>query len=225
MSYEIVRSIAIKKSELGFWYAEVTSACNNVYPRYYSKWNCYLNENFKTKEELQTQILLDFYYGNFHGGTNTKYGKFLKYLGGSWGCYNKNSKACILYDNYEKLRDKIRYEYLASTKNGYWECDTEEYKQYRLLDGKLRKRQAREVARHLYKEFSNFNDKCKPTIIKFWKEDENYRVIYYVLQFSKKRHIYYSQFNEATRYTSLSKITKVKNFLERNNYKTELIEV
>ena len=101
MSYESVKSIRLEQNENGSWYAVVTSACNNVRPHDYCKWDYCKNKNLN-KEDLQKNILLDFYYGNFHGGTSTRYGKFLQFLGGSWGCKNENSRACKTYHFYDK---------------------------------------------------------------------------------------------------------------------------
>lgn len=224
MSYEIVKSIALKQNENGFWYAVVTSACNNVRPHYYSKWE-YCKNNNLTKEELQKNILLDFYYGNFHGGTSTRYGKFLQFLGGSWGCKNEKSRACKTYHFYDKLSDKLRNDYLKNdSTNGCWEFDTPLYKRYCTRIGKLRKRQDRELKNALYKEFLDFKPTCKQTVIRLW---QNNTPITYIKQHKNQRKGAYftTDFEYATRFTNNVKISYIKKLAEQNNYKVELIEV
>ena len=225
MSYEIVKSIGLKQDENGFWYAEVTSACNNVRPHYYSKWKYCKKDNFATKEELQKAILLDFYYGNFHGGTSTRYGKFLKFLGGSWGCENENSRACKTYHFYDKLSNKLRKDYLKNdSTNGCWEFDTPLYERYCIRADKLRKRQDRELKNALYKEFLEFKPTCKPTILRLWRNNEHQGFIR--KGYGRSRAICIEdKYCFATQYTDTVKLNYAKNLAERNNFKVELIEV
>lgn len=224
MSYEIVKSISLKQDENGFWYAEVTSACNNVRPHYYSKWKYCKKDNFATKEELQKEILLDFYYGNFHGGTSTKYGKFLQFLGGSWGCKNENSRACKTYHFYDKLDEKLRKDYLKNdSTNGCWEIGTPLFERYCIRADKLRKRQDRELKKQLYKEFLEFKPTCKPTILRLWRNNEHQG---FIGQSSIRKGFYIEDsYNWATKYTNTAKLNYVKNLAEKNNFKVELIEV
>lgn len=223
MSYDIVKSIGLKQNENGFWYAEVTSACNNVRPHYYSKWEYCKNKNLN-KEDLQKNILLDFYYGNFHGGTSTKYGKFLQFLGGSWGCKNENSRACKTYHFYDKLDEKLRKDYLKNdSTNGCWEFDTPLYERYCTRVGKLRKRQDRELKNALYKEFLEFKPTCKPTILRLWRNDEHQG---FIRQSGRRKGFYIeNSYNWATKYTNTAKLNYVKNLAEINKFKVELIEV
>ena len=94
MSYEIVRTLSVKQNEQNKWYAKLVSACNNCSPHYYSAWDYGF---FDTKEDLQKSLLLDFFHGNFHGGTSTKYGQFVKSLGG-WGSKQDNgSYVCKIH--------------------------------------------------------------------------------------------------------------------------------
>lgn len=224
MSYEIVKSIALKQNENGFWYAVVTSACNNVRPHYYSKWE-YCKKNNLTKEELQKNILLDFYYGNFHGGTSTKYGKFLQFLGGSWGCKNEKSRACKTYHFYDKLDEKLRKDYLKNdSTNGCWEFNTPLYERYCIRVDKLRKRQNRELKNALYKEFLEFKPTCKPTIARVWFN--NIPTGDYIKQFKNQRkNAYFTDFNNATKFTNTSKLAYIKRLVENNGYKVEFIQV
>lgn len=224
MSYEIVKSIGLKQDENGFWYAEVTSACNNIRPHYYSKWEYCKNKNLN-KEDLQKNILLDFYYGNFHGGTSTKYGKFLQFLGGSWGCKNENSRACKTYHFYDKLDEKLRKDYLKNdSTNGCWEFDTPLYERYCTRVDKLRERQSRELKNALYKEFLEFKPTCKPTILRLWRNNEHQGFIR--KGYGRSRAICIEdKYCFATQYTNTVKLNYAKNLAERNNYKVELIEV
>ena len=225
MSYEIVKSIALKQDEKGFWYADVTSATNNVRPHYYTKWKYRAEKDIKTKEELQNLILLDFYYGNFHGGKSTKYGKFMDFLGGSWGCKNENSRACKTYHFYEKLTDRVRNNYLTKeSTTGYWEYDTPLYARYLKRNYKLKGRRDRELKNALYKEFLEFKPTCKPTIVRFWQD--NRPTGRFAYQRKRQRNsISFADYESATRYTNKSKLAKVKRIAEQNGYKVEFIEV
>lgn len=79
MSYEIVSRLRLEKNENG-WYAVIKSCSNNVYPHWHEEWTYGKDKGF-TKEQLQAEILLDFYHGNLKGAKNTKYGKFMTFLG------------------------------------------------------------------------------------------------------------------------------------------------
>lgn len=222
MSYEKVKSICLKQNENG-WYAVINSACNNVRPLYYCKWE-YCKDKGLSKEELQKNILLDFYYGNFHNGTATKYGKFLQFLGGYWGCKNNESRACNTYHFYEKLRDRIREDYLKTTKNSCWEFGTKEYENYRKLDNKIKNREIRELKNALYKEYLQFNHICKPTIVRAWYN--GYPTDNYILQRKKQiKSMYFTYFDYATKYTNIIKLQNVKRILENNNYTAEFIQI
>ena len=225
MSYEIVKSISLKQKDNGFWCAIITSACNNVYPRDYCKWEYDKKEGFETKEELQKEILLDFYYGNFHGGTSTKYGKFLQFLGGSWGCKNENSRACKTYHFYDKLRDKLRNDYLKNdSTTGYWEFGTPLYEKYCTRNYSLKNRQDRELKNALYKEFLEFKPTCKPTILRLFKNNEH--VGFVRKGYGRSRSICIEdKYCFATQYTNNVKINFAKDLAERSGYKVELIEV
>lgn len=231
MSYEIVRTLRLEQKENGSWYAVFKSACNNVRPHYYCEWTYGKDDKYNfTKEELQKEILLDFYYGNFHGGKSTKYGKFMSSLGSSWGCVNEKSRACKTYHFYDKLRNRLRKEYLDTTEKGCWEFGTKEYKIYCERSDKLKKRQDREIKRYLYKEFCEFNDNCKPTIIriweKSWKNQEWHGTNIYLHQYKRKRnYANFTNFENATKFTSKLKLEKMKKLAESNGYRAEFIEV
>ena len=220
MSYEIVRSIRLEQKDNGFWHAIITSACNNVRPHDYCKWEYDKKEGFETKEELQKEILLDFYYGNFHGGTSTKYGKFLQFLGGSWGCKNENSRACNTYHFYDKLKTNLRKSYINS--DGYIVGEDREICYNRL--SKLSIRQDRELKNALYKEFLEFKPTCKPTILRLWKNNEH--VGFIRKGYGRSRSICIeNKYCFATQYTNNVKINFAKDLAERSGYKVELIEV
>lgn len=222
MSYEIVKSIALKQNEKGFWYAIVTSACNNVRPHRYSKWE-YTRDKDLTKEELQKEILLDFYYGNFHGGTSTRYGKFLQFLGGSWGCRNENSRACKTYHFYEKIKDMLKLKHERKKKE-FPSIDILYDKYYKELYYMICSRCNRELKNQLYKEFLEFKPNRKPTIVRLWKDNES---IAFVRQYKNQRKGAYfaNSFESATRFTSNVKLAYIKKLAEQNGYKVEFIEV
>lgn len=225
MSYEIVKSIALKQDEKGFWYADVTSATNNVRPHYYTKWKYRAEKDIETKEELQKLILLDFYYGNFYGGKSTKYGKFMDFLGGSWGCFNESSRACKTYHFYDKLKDRVRVNYLENdSTTGYWEHGTPLYERYCNRYYKLKTRQDRELKNALYKEFLEFKPTCKPTIVRFWQD--NRPTGYFAFQYKRQRnYINFVDYESATKYTDTNRLAKIKKCAERKGYKVEFIEV
>lgn len=231
MSYEIIRTLRLEQKENGSWYAVIKSACNNVYPKDYSEWTYGKDDKYNlTKEELQKEILLDFYYGNFHGGKSTKYGKFMTFLGGSWGCRNEKSRACNTYHFYDKLSDRLRNEYLSKTEKGCWEFGTDEYNKYCERSSKLRKRQDRELKRYLYKEFCEFSDTCKPTIVRIWEQNwqtkEWHGTNSYLHQYKRSRkYANLSNFEGATKFTSKLKLEKMKKLAENNGYRVEFIEV
>lgn len=222
MSYEIVKSIALKQNEKGFWYAVVTSACNNVRPHYYSKHEYAKDENF-TKEELQKEILLDFYYGNFHGGKNTKYGKFIQFLGGSWGCKNENSRACKTYHFYDRIIDMLRSK-CKNKKSEFPSIAILYDKYFKEIYYKIYNRCKREVKNQLYKEFLDFKPNCKSTIIRLWKDNSPFT---YIRQYKNQRKGAYftDNFESATRFTSNVKLAYIKRLAEQNGYKVEFIEV
>ena len=222
MSYEIVKSIALKQDKNGFWYAVVTSACNNVRPHYYSKWEYRKNNNL-TKEELQKNILLDFYYGNFHGGRNTKYGKFIQFLGGSWGCKNENSRACKTYHFYEKIKDMLKLKHERKKKE-FPSIDILYDKYYKELYYMIYSRCNRELKNQLYKEFLEFKPNRKPTIVRLWKDNKS---IAFIRQYKNQRKGAYftNNFESATRFISNVKLAYVKRLAEQNGYKVEFIEV
>lgn len=219
MSYEIVKSIKLVEKEDKTWYAIIDSASNNIRPHYYYKWD-YAKNNSLTKEELQAEILLDFYYGNFHGGLNTKYGKFIDFLGG-WGAYNEDSKACYLYRCvYSVLKDKLRNMY--KNEQGYIVGEDRKICYGRI--GKFETRCNREVKRELLKEFKQFKPTCKPTILRLWRN--NNPVCYLYREFKQKKGAYFTDsFNRATRFTDVNTINKIKKLAETQGYKVELIKV
>ena len=73
MSYEIVKNLKVKQELDGSFIAVINCASNNVYPRYFE--NCEYGKNKGwTKEQLEKELLLDFFHGNLQGG-NSKYRK------------------------------------------------------------------------------------------------------------------------------------------------------
>lgn len=228
MSYEIVKTLRLEQKENGSWYAVVKSASNNVYPHYYTEWTYGKDEKYDfTKEELQAEILLDFYNGNLKGAKSTKYGQFMTYLGNVgriWGCNNDKSRACKTYHFYDKLKNKARKDYLSTTKNGCWEFGTKEYENYCKIESKLTKRQKREVKRYLLQEFKEFQPNCKQTIVRVWY-DNSPTGNYIYQRKGIKNWADFTDFKNATKYTSKHRLEKVKRLLESNGYKAEFIQV
>jgi len=77
MSYSIIKSISIKDDEV-----YITSACSNVYPRSFQKYEeTYFTKILqeKGKEAVETEILRAYEEGGFQGGNN-KYVRALKVL-------------------------------------------------------------------------------------------------------------------------------------------------
>ena len=78
MSYEIVKNCRVCfDSETETYYAVLKTASNNCYPHYYSEWTYgkLPNKNeyaFKTKEEVEKALLIEFFNGNLQKG-NSKY--------------------------------------------------------------------------------------------------------------------------------------------------------
>ena len=78
MSYEIVRNCRVCfDPDTGTYYAVLKTASNNCYPHYYSEWKygklpCKNGYAFKTKEEVEKALLIEFFNGNLQKG-NSKY--------------------------------------------------------------------------------------------------------------------------------------------------------
>jgi hypothetical protein len=71
MSYEIVRNCSVlQDKETGRYYAKLKTASNNVWPHYYEEWTYGLGDKHLTKEEIEKQLLLDFFHGNLQGGSS-----------------------------------------------------------------------------------------------------------------------------------------------------------
>lgn len=109
MSYEIVKNCRIEKGDDGFYYAVLKTASNNVYPRHYSEWT-YGKDGKLTKEELEKDLLLDFFHGNLQGG-NSKYMTAARYCTKDYlqGYY----KADRVLDKVYELRYKLRSRLIA----------------------------------------------------------------------------------------------------------------
>ena len=214
MSYEIVKTLSVKQNEQNKWYAKVVSACNNCYPHYYSAWDYGF---FDTKEELQKSLLLDFFHGNFHGGTSTKYGQFIKSLGG-WGSKQDNgSYVCKIHRFY----DDIIYGSLYGNK--YKDVD-------RKICSKLSIRRDRELKRYLYKEFQQFSNTHKPCKLRIWSYNkylDNWVAGAYLHTYYKQRKGAYftTSYENATVYNKTSKIGYLTKLAEQNGYRVEKIYI
>ena len=149
MSYEIIKSLKIRQDS-DDWVADICSHSNNITPAYYEKWVYTIGSfgYFKTKEELTKSLLLDFWEGNLQGGSNTKIGKFIKFLTTQDDTWYKD-----ITDRYNHLV-KLQREKTGDK-----------------IDFTLKVRKDKECMRALYKMFTEFKPKCKPTIISVSKDD------------------------------------------------------
>jgi len=80
MSYEKVKSIKIDEKENKVW---IKSACNNVIPLNYEKWECVSLSKIlkeKGKDAVEFEILKSYEGGNFQKGNKNKYTRALKVL-------------------------------------------------------------------------------------------------------------------------------------------------
>lgn len=109
MSYEIVRNCRVEKGDDGFYYAVLKTASNNVYPRHYSEWT-YSKDGSLTKEELEKDLLLDFFHGNLQGG-NSKYMTAARYCTKDY--LQDYYKANRVLDKTYSLRFKLRNRLIA----------------------------------------------------------------------------------------------------------------
>ena len=201
MCYEIVRSLKIRQNDVDHWVADICSHCNNVTPAYYENWvyGQGLNGKFKTKEELIKGLLLDFWNGNLQGGSNTKIGKFTKFLATQENTWYKD-----IIDRYNHL---IK---LQREKTGD------------ILNFKLKVRKDKECMRALYKMFTEFKPTCKPTIISVLKG----YYTGYINQGSKKRMLWLTMSKDyATKYTDTARLYKAIRTVKNNGYNYELLEV
>lgn len=114
---------------------------------------------FKTKEELTKGLLLDFWKGNLQGGSNTKIGKFTKFLATQENTWYKD-----ITDRYNHLIELQCKKYICT------------------MGTTLRLRKDKECMRVLYKMFTEFKPKCKPTIISVSKDDIPFREKLFGLQ-------------------------------------------
>ena len=109
MSYEIVKTCRVVKGDDGYYYAVLKTASNNVYPRDYSEWT-YGEKCKLKKEELEKDLLLDFFHGNLQGG-NSKYMTAAKYCTKDY--LQKYYKTDRVLDKVYELRYKLRSRLIA----------------------------------------------------------------------------------------------------------------
>ena len=107
MSYEIVKNCRIVQGDDGYYYAVLKTASSNVYPRHYSEWN-YREKCKLTKEELEKDLLLDFFHGNLRGG-NSKYMVAARYCTKDYlqGYYKTDRVLGKVYELRYKLRSRL----------------------------------------------------------------------------------------------------------------------
>lgn len=200
MCSEIVKSLKIRQDDNG-WVADICSHSNNVTPVWYQKWvykDNYYNElkNFKTKEDLIKGLLLGFWNGNLQGGSNTKVGKFIKFLSTQDDTWYKD-----ITDRYNHL---IK---LQREKNGD------------KINFALKIRKDKECMRVLYKMFTEFKPKCKPTIISVSKDN--------FIGYTISRKIVWLTMSKdyATKYTDTARLYNAIKTVKKNGYNYELLEV
>lgn len=107
MSYEIVKNCRVVQGNDGFCYAVLKTASSNVYPRHYSEWN-YREKCKLTKEELEKDLLMDFFQGNLRGG-NSKYMVAARYCTKDYlqGYYKTDRVLGKVYKLRYKLRNRL----------------------------------------------------------------------------------------------------------------------
>ena len=108
MSYEIVKNCRVVKGDDGYYYAVLKTASSNVYPRHYSEW-IYREKCKLTKEELEKDLLLDFFHGNLQGG-NSKYMVAARYCTKDYlqKYYKTDRVLDKVYELRYKLRDRLK---------------------------------------------------------------------------------------------------------------------
>lgn len=196
MSYDIIKSLKIRQDG-DSWVADICSHSNNTTPAYYERWVYTIGSSgyFKTKEELTKSLLLDFWKGNLQGGSSTKIGKFTKFLATQENIWYKD-----ITDRYnhliklqrEKTSDKINFT--------------------------LKVRKDKECMHALYKMFTEFKPKCKPTIISVSKDD----FIGYTI--SRKIVFLTMSKDRATKYTDTARLYNAIKTVKKNGYNYELLE-
>ena len=108
MSYEIVKNCRVEQGDDGFYYAVLKTASSNVYPRHYSEW-IYREKCKLTKEELEKDLLMDFFHGNLRGG-NSKYMVAARYCTKDYlqGYYKTDRVLDKVYKLRYKLRNRLK---------------------------------------------------------------------------------------------------------------------
>ena len=108
MSYEIVKNCRVEKGDDGYYYAVLKTASSNVYPRHYSEW-IYREKCKLTKEELEKDLLMDFFHGNLRGG-NSKYMVAARYCTKDYlqGYYKTDRVLDKVYKLRYKLRNRLK---------------------------------------------------------------------------------------------------------------------
>lgn len=144
MSYEIVKNLKLKQVENGSWVALMCTASNNIRPLWYHNWTYGKDSNY-TKEQLEKELLLDFYHGNLQGG-GSKYRK----IGGI--AYTKG-----YLDKYNRIDNTI-----SKVNNRYWKSQGARKDELNNLVIKLYKLRNAEGKNALYKCLCD-----KPKKIKF----------------------------------------------------------
>ena len=199
MSYEIIKSLKIRQDD-NCWVADICSHSNNVTPVWYEKWvySEGLDGKFKTEEDLIKGLLLDFWVGHFQGGSSTKIGKFTKFLATQENIW------------YRDITD--RYNYLIKLQRE---------KTGDKINFTLKVRKDKECMRALYKMFTEFKPKCKPTIIRFIKND----LVGYIEQGRRRNMLYFTSYKEnATKYTDTVRLYNAIKTVKENGYNYELLE-
>lgn len=197
MSYEIVKSLKIRQDG-DCWVADICSHSNNVTPVWYQKWVYTIGSfgYFKTKEELTKGLLLDFWKGNLQGGSNTKIGKFTKFLATQENTWYKD-----ITDRYNHLIELQCKKYMCT------------------MGTTLRLRKDKECMCVLYKMFTEFKPKCKPTIISVSKDN--------FIGYTISRKIVWLTMSKdyATKYTDTARLYNAIKTVKKNGYNYELLEV
>ena len=193
MSYEIVRNCRVCfDSETGTYYAVLKTASNNCYPHYYSEWTVGKSSDnkgytFKTKEELEKLLLIEFFNGNLQKG-NSKYRRVAREIRKHPELLERYNK---IYHAYRRVQSRFwRLEYKASKKR-VEQVESLCRKLYRMAENELQNRLYEFMITH--KDEVKTSTKVKPFTIKEKGSQ------YYVRKVTKTK--YYTNYSDEAKPT------------------------
>ena len=158
MSYEIVRNCKVCfDSDTGTYYAVLKTASNNCYPHDYSEWTYgKLSDTkeyaFKTKEEVEKALLIEFYHGNLQKG-NSKYRRVAREI-------RKHPELLERYDKIDHAYWRVQRRYWAIDLNDA-KVSQERIDQIKNLCKKLYRMAEEELKERLYEFMVTHKDEVK----------------------------------------------------------------